>query len=127
MGLIGCESVEWYDMQSIAQISCDYNMYSSEIGGGSIWGKARKIIKKGYNYGKRAVQAAAEHNMFSCGLNALGELTGNQRLNQFSGYAKKFEGMVPKKKVVIMEPNAPPAVPPAAAVNGSGYRCHFYH
>ena len=124
VGLIGCESVEWYDMQSLAQISCDYNMYGSEIGGGSIWGKARKIIKKGFNYGKRAVQTAAEHNMFSRGLNALGELTGNQRFNQFSGYAKKFEGMVPKKKVAIMEPNAPPA---AAPVNGSGYRRRFYH
>ena len=38
-------------------------------------------------------------------------------------YAKKFEGMVPKKKVAIMEPNAPPA----AAANGSGYRRRFYH
>ena len=85
VGLIGCESVEWYDMQSLAQISCDYNMYGSEIGGGSIWGKARKILKKGWNYGKRAVQTAAEHNMFSRGLGALGELTGNQNFNRYAG------------------------------------------
>ena len=124
VGLIGCESVEWYDMQSLAQITCDYNMYGSEIGGGSIWGKARKIIKKGWNYGKKALQTAAEHNMFSRGLNALGELTGNERFNQYAGYAKKAEGFIPKKKVAIMEPNAPPAAPAAA---GSGYRRRFYH
>ena len=121
VGLIGCESVEWYDMQSLAQITCDYNMYGSEIGGGSIWGKARKIIKKGWNYGKKAVQTAAEHNMFSRGLSALGEMTGNDKFNQYAGYARKAESFVPKKKVAIMEPNAPPA--PA----GSGYRRRFYH
>lgn len=114
VGLVGCESVEWYDMQPLAQVSCDTNMYGSEIGGGSFFAKARKVLKKGAN----VVRKAAENNMFSKGLGALGELTGNQAFNKWADRARKVEGLVPRKKQAMMNPNAPPT--------GSGYK-RFYH
>lgn len=116
VGLVGCESVEWYDMQPLAQVTCDYNMYGSEIGGGSFFAKARKVLKKGANI----VRKAADHNMFSRGLGALGEITGNDKINTAAQYARKFEGMVPQKKQALMNPIAPPA-------GGSGFRRRFYN
>lgn len=116
VGLVGCESVEWYDMQPLAQITCDYNMYGSEIGGGSIFGKARKMLKKGIGLARKA----ADHNMFSRALGAAAEFTGNDKLATASQYAKKFEGMVPQKKQALMNPIAPPA-------GGSGFRRRFYN
>lgn len=115
VGLVGCESVEWYDMQPLAQVTCDYNMYGSEIGGGSFFAKARKVLKKGAN----VVRKAAENNMFSRGLDALGEMTGNQSFNKWANRARTVENLVPKKKQALMEPNAPPT--------GSGYKRRFYH
>lgn len=115
VGLVGCESVEWYDMQPLAQVTCDYNMYGSEIGGGSFFAKARKVLKKGAN----VVRKAAEHNMFSKGLGMIGELTGNQAFNKWADRARKVEGLVPKKKQALMDANAPPT--------GSGYKRRFYH
>ena len=116
VGLVGCESVEWYDMQPLAQVTCDYNMYGSEIGGGSFFAKARKVLKKGAS----VVKKMADHNMFSRGLGALGEITGNDKINTAAQYARKFEGMVPQKKQALMNPNAPPA-------GGSGFRRRFYN
>lgn len=115
VGLVGCESVEWYDMQPLAQVTCDYNMYGSEIGGGNFFAKARKVLKKGAN----VVRKAAEHNMFSRGLGMLGEVTGNQAFNKWADRARKVEGLVPKKKQALMDANAPPT--------GSGYKRRFYH
>ena len=50
VGLVGCESVEWYDMQSLTQVTCDYNIQGSEIEGGSIFGKAWRAVKRGAKY-----------------------------------------------------------------------------
>lgn len=96
-------------------------MYGSEIGGGSFFSKARKALKKGISLGKKA----AESNMFSSGLNKLGELTGNEKIMSAANMARNLESYVPvSKKVAVMEPNAPPAAAPA----GSGYRRRrFYH
>ena len=115
VGLVGCESVEWYDMQPLAQVTCDYNMYGSEIGGGSFFAKARKVLKKGANI----VRKAAENNMFSKGLGMIGELSGNQAFNKWADRARRVENLVPKKKQALMDPNAPPS--------GSGYKRRFYH
>ena len=115
VGLVGCESVEWYDMQPLAQVTCDYNMYGSEIGGGSFFAKARKVLKKGANI----VRKAAENNMFSKGLGMIGELSGNQAFNKWADRARRVENLVPKKKQALMDANAPPS--------GSGYKRRFYH
>lgn len=116
VGLVGCESVEWYDMQPLAQVSCDYNMYGSEIGGGSFFAKARKALKKGVN----VVRRAAENNMFSKGLKLASEITGNPNLQRWSDNVRKVENFIPpQKKAAMMNPNAPPT--------GSGYKRRFYH
>ena len=111
VGLVGCESVEWYDMQPLAQITCDYNMYGSEIGGGSIFGKARKMLKRGVGLARKA----AGHNMFSRALGAAAELTGNNHLASAFQYTRRVEGMVPQKKQAMMDPNMPPT-------SGAGFR-----
>lgn len=117
VSLVSCESVKWYDMQPLTQITCDYNMYGSEISGGSIFGKARKMLKMGIGLAHKA----ANHNMFSCALNVAAEFTGNDKLATASQYAKKFKGMVPpQKKQALMDPIAPPA-------GGSGFRRRFYN
>ena len=76
--------------------------------------KAYKILKKGANI----VKKAAENHIFSRGLGELGELTGNHAFNKWANRARTTENLVPRKKQVLMEPNAPPL--------GSGYKRRFY-
>lgn len=107
VGLVGCESVEWYDMQSLTQVTCDYNIQGSEIEGGSIFGKAWRSIKKGANWAYKNKIASKLLNIFG------GDNENNKKLHNVTNIVDKIED--------ITKP--PPA---KVAASGSGYKRRYY-
>ena len=107
VGLVGCESVEWYDMQSLTQVTCDYNIQGSEIEGGSIFGKAWRAVKKGASWAYKNKIASKLLNIFG------GDDEKNKKLHSLTGVVDKIED--------ITKP--PPA---KVAASGSGYKRRYY-
>jgi hypothetical protein len=104
VGLVGCESVEWYDMQSLTQVTCDYNIQGSEIEGGSIFGKAWRAVKKGASWAYKNKIASKLLNIFG------GDDPKNEKLSKVTGIVDKIEDI---------------AKPPPTKV-GSGYKRRYY-